>query len=462
MANRMFALTLIFVNFSFLNIFGQDSKKLVLTLQECEDLAFKNNLLIQSAKLSLKASEAKLTQASHAKILPKFEVKNVWGPIPRARGTIDPVTGFVTSPDTATNLLRDLRYFTQLDLDLIQPIYTFGKLSGLSNAAYFGVQADQAKVETEQESVRFRVRQLYWALVLAKELLGVVQDADNELKKAEDKVQEKLDEGSEEVTQIDLFKLQIFRYDIKKRNREVLDNIKLTKSALKSTLGLNEEVDIELATEYLDPLEVELDSLPVYIEMAIRNRAELAQLKAGVNARRALIKVSKSAYYPQFFFGGQIRYNFAKDRFDPKNPFLNNPTNYFRPGFLIGMNLNLNFLQTRDKVRVAQAEYLHLAQKEKLLIDGIKLDVQKAYLAVKRAEKNMRESRKALKASDNWLRSETMTFDIGVGEVKDLIDAFKANGAMQAAHLQNIFEYNVAAAKLSKAVGRSLYAIKSK
>ncbi|MFQ6115360.1 MAG: TolC family protein [bacterium] len=458
MGRRIFVAILIFVNCSFPNIFAQENKKLVLTLGECEELAFENNLSIQSAKLGLKASEAKLTQASHAKILPKFEVRNVWGPIPRARGIIDPNTGFVTSPDTSTSIPGDLRYFTQLDLDLIQPIFTFGRLSGLTNAAYFGVQADQAKLEQEQESVRFRVRQLYWALVLGKEILAVVQDADNELKKAESKVQEKLDEGSEEVTQIDLFKLQIFRYEINKRHREALDKIELTKSALKSTLGLNEEVDIEAATEYLDPLEVKLDSLPVYIEMAIRNRPELARLRAGVNARRALISVSKSEYYPQFFFGGQIRYNFAKDRFDPKNPFIYNPTNFFRPGFVVGMNLNLNFLQTRDKVRVAQAEFLQLAQKEKLLLDGIKLDVQNTYMELRQAENNMRESRKALKASDNWLRSETMTFDIGVGEVKDLIDAFRANGAMQAEHLQNIFEYNVAVAKLSKAVGRNLHA----
>ncbi|MFQ5824673.1 MAG: TolC family protein [bacterium] len=457
MTNRFLALILIFVNCSFPNIFGQDRKKLILNLAECEALAFKNNLSIQSSELSVKASKAKLAQAYHAKILPKFEVKNIWGPIPRARGIVDPKTGFVTSPDTSTSIPGDLRYFTQLDLDLIQPIFTFGKLSGLTNAAYFGVQADQAKLEGTQESVRFQVRQLYWAIVFGKELLTVIQDAENELKKAENKVQEKLDEGSEDVTQTDLFKLQIFRYEINKRLRQALDKIELTKSALKSTLGLSEDVSIEIATEYLDALEVKLDSLPVYAEMAIQNRAELAQLRAGINARRALIRVSKSEYYPQFFFGGQMKYNFAKDRFDPNNPFIYNPTNYFRPGFVVGLNLNLNFLQTRDKVRVAQSEYLLLAQKENLLIDGIKLDVQKAFLELQQAEKNMRESRRALKASNNWLRSATMTFDIGVGEINDLIDAFKANGTMQAEYFQNIFNYNVALAKLSKAIGRDLY-----
>ncbi|MFQ5751672.1 MAG: TolC family protein, partial [bacterium] len=344
------------------NLFGQENNnRLRLNLAECEKLAFKNNLSIQSAQLSLKTSEAKLTQASHAKILPKFELKNVWGPIPKAGGIVDPETGFVTSPDTNTSIPKDLRYFTQLDVDLIQPLFTFGKLSGLTDAASFGVLADQANIQGKRESVRFQVRQLYWAMVLGKELLRVLQDNDTELKKAENKVEEKLDEGSDEVSQIDLFKLQLFRYEINKRLREVHDKIELTKSALKSTLGLNEDIDFAIETEYLDPLTVRLDSLQVYYDLAIQNRPELTRFRAGLNARRALIRVTKSDYYPQFFFGGQLKYNFAKDRFDPKNPFLNNPTNYFRPGFVLGVNMNLNWMQTRDKVRLAQAEYLELA-----------------------------------------------------------------------------------------------------
>ncbi|MFQ5601944.1 MAG: TolC family protein [bacterium] len=437
---------------------SQENKKLVLSLPDCEKLAFENNLTIQDARLSLKTSEAKLTQASHAKFLPKFEVKNIWGTLPRARGKMDPTGSFVISPDSITSIPGDLRLFTQVDLDLIQPIYTFGKLSGIAKAASYGVKADQAKIEKERESVRLQVRQLYWALVLGKELLSVVENADNELKKAEDKIQEKLDEGSDEISQTDLFKLKIFRYEVDKRKRQTVDKIKLTKSVLKVTLGLADDVEIEPATEYLDPLDFHLDSLSVYYEMALQNRAELSQLRAGINARRAMITVSKSDYFPQFFFGGQIKYNYAQDRFDPKGPFIYNPTNYFRPGVALGMNLNLNFLQTRDKVRVAQMEFRQLAQKEKLLIDGLKLEVEKSYLELQQAERNMRASRRALKASDNWLRSATMTFDIGVGEVKELIDAFKANGAMQAEHLQNIFTYNIAMAKLSKATGRDLYA----
>ncbi len=433
------------------------NNSLILDLKKCEELAWQNNLSIHDAELSLDISQAKLTQASHARFLPKFELRNIWGPSPPARlGELGPHGGFVVSPDTAVGF-GDLRYFTQLDIDLVQPIFTFGKLSGAAAAARAGVEADEANLESEKENVRLQVRQLYWGLVLAKELLLVVEDADKELVKAENKIQEKLQEGSEEVSQVDLFKLQIFRYEINKRRREALDNVKITRSALKASLGLADDLEIQVASGYLDPLPTQVDSLSTYLEMALQNRPELRRLRAGIQARSALVTVSKSDYFPQFFLGGQIKFNYAKDRFDTNNPFLFNQTNYFRPGVVVGASLNLNFLQTRDKVRVAQAEFLQLSQKEKQLLEGIKLDVQKNYLELTQVEQNMLDSERALKATDNWLRSVTMTFDIGVGEVKELIDAFRANGAMQAEHLQNIFKYNVAIAKLSKSVGRDLY-----
>ncbi len=433
-----------------------DSKPLILSLAECERLAFENNLSVRSAQLQLNVSEAKFGQAKRAGILPKFEIRQIIGPSPRARGHVDPVTGFPVSPDTSFGL-DDLRYFTQVDLDLVQPLFTFGRLSGLSKAAAFGVEADEANLVREKEGIRLQVRRLYWGLVLGKELLALVQGMEKELTKAETKIEEKLDEGSEEVTQTDLYKIQIFRYEINKRLREARDNLELGRASLRTTLGLDPAVDFDVETQYLDPLPVELDSLAVYLEWARLSRPELLQLRAGIQARHALVRVARAEYYPQLFLGGKISYNFAKDRFDPRNPFVYNPFNYFRPGIVLGFNLNLNFLQTRDKVRVAQAEYRLLAQKENLLEHGIKLEIQKTYTEALRAQANLQDSRRALRSSDNWLRATTMTWDIGVGDVGDLIDAYKANGVMKTEHLKNIFDFNVAIARLSKVTGRDLY-----
>ncbi len=434
---------------------GQQNEKLVLNLKQCEALALKNNPLLKSAELGLERSRYQHTQAVNAGILPKFELKNIWSTVPRARAEFTD-TGVLISPDTATGF-SDLRLLTEVDFSIVQPLFTFGKFSNLGKAASYGIDASQANIEKTESEVRLMTRQLYWGLILGKELTIVIEDAQKEIQKAEDKLNEKLDEGDEDVSQEDLFKLQIFKYEVNKRHRETLKNISIAAAGMNAALGLAKNTRVELSTEYLEPVETSIDSLPTYLALAQQNRPELARLQAGLGANRALIGVSKSDYYPQFFLAGGIKYNYAQDRDDPNNPWVYNPTNFFRPGILLGFKLNLNFLQTRDKVRLGEAKYHELAYNEKLLVEKINLDVQKKYLELIAAEKNIRESEKALKASQNWLRSVSMTFDLGLTEVKELIDAFKANSTMRGEHLKNIYQFNTKVAELSAAIGYDLY-----
>jgi len=432
---------------------GRDTLRL--TLAEAERRALQHNPRLAEPQASLEFARAKRTAASHARFLPTFTLRNVWGTIPRARGVFTP-TGVLTSPDTMTGL-SDLGVFTQVDVDILQPLLTFGKLSNLTAAADFGVEAGEAGVAATEAEVLLQVRNLYWGLLLGYDLQEVTEDALGEIAKAQDRLQTKLDEGSDEVSQNDLFKLQIFRYEVDKRHRDVLDRIESAKHALRAATGIDQAVPFDLAAHSLTPLELTLDSLPEYLEMALQSRPDLAQLAAGVHARSSLASAAASDFWPQLFLGAQIKYNWAPNRFDPSNPFANNPTNFFRPGVVLGLNWNLNFFQTRDRVRTARFEESVLAARAPLVEHGIRLEVEKAYLAVKHADQDIRESLKALQASDNWLRSEAQTFDLGISDVKDFIDAFRANGTMRAEHAESILSFNTSLAALSKAVGRDLY-----
>ena len=438
--------------------FAQVEKSaLRLNLAKCEELALENSAKIKDAQFGIRLLEHKRTQARAARFLPKFEVRNVWGFIPKSDGVLDSTGGFVIQKDVDTSIPKDLSYFTELQLDLVQPIFTFGKLKGIGDAAYFGVELKEAELKKKENDTLFDVRKLYWGFVFAQELLNVAVAVQTEISKAESKIENKLDEGAEDVTQTDLFKLQIFKYEVNKRHRQVVDEIALAESALRIMLNIEDSTEIEIDDQFLEPVDFMPHNLDTYLQIASSDRPEVAQLRAGTSARRALISVSKSDFYPQFFFAGQIKYNYAPDRFDPKGQYIHNLTNYFQPGFVFGLNMDLNFWQTRSKVRIAQVEYARLAEQETFLQSGLKLDVQKAYIELNQAALNLKESRKALQASENWLRSESMTFDLGVGEVKDFIDAYKANSSMKAEHLENMFKYNTAVARLSKAIGRDLY-----
>lgn len=426
---------------------------LVVSLADAETIALRRHPTVERARSDLAISEARRTQASHARFLPRLDLRNVWGPIPRARGEFTE-TGVLISPDTSTSL-EDLRWFTQVELNLLQPIHTFGRLGGLVDAAESGAEASRLGVETAAEDVRLQVRQLYWGLVLGEEMVRVAEDVRDRFEEAGTTLEERDAEGT--VTQAELFKFRIFSYEVEKRLREARDRLALAQAGLRAALGVGRGIVLRTEAEELRPLAARLESLETYLDLAMAHRPELGQLEAGVAARAAAVRAKRAEFMPQLFLGAEVVWNRAPSRFDPENPFVHNPTNFFRPGLVLGFNWNMNVVQTRDEVRLAEYEEEKLRAGLDPLRDKVWLDVREAYLDATRAAANLEDSEEALTVSESWLRTEAQTFDLGLGEIGDLIDAFQANSAMRVEHLRNIFEFNSGTAELSRAVGLDLY-----
>lgn len=422
------------------------------SLADAERLALQNNPLLDRAAADVKLSRARKTRAAHARYLPTFNLRNVWGPIPRQRGEFTD-TGVLVSPDSSKGL-GDLRWFTQVDLQLLQPIYTFGKAGAVIDAAEARVDVSEAGLETVRDEVRLQVRKLYWGLVLGNELLRVVQDVLDQVEEADARLQERYEEG--EATQNDRFKFRIFEYEIHKRHRMLLDRVATGREGLRAAMGLEEGTPVRVERTVLEPVEVTLEAPSHYMTMARRHRPELQQLRAGIAARNSLVQAENSDALPRLFVGGQLTLNQAPSRFDPANPFWDDQTNFFRPGLVVGLDWNLNLVHHRDEARVSRYEAAKLRAQMAPLVEKIRREVREAHLQVQRARADVEEGRGALKAADNWLRAEFQTYDIGIGEIKDLIDAFRANVEMQTDQLRNIFELRTAVAELSRAVGRDL------
>ena len=204
-------------------------------------------------------------------------------------------------------------------------------------------------------------------------------------------------------------------------------------------------------------VDAELAGFDRYLDIAFANRPELDQLRAGIEARHSLVRAMRGQRWPQLVLAAKIQWNRAPSRADPKNPFVNNPTNFFRPGIVVGFSWNANLSQTRNELRLAEYEAVRIRSQLDPLTEKIRLDVNQAYLDVVRAREDVEDSRRALKTSDNWYRAESQTFDMGLSEIQDLVDAFKANVGMRTEHLRTVFVYNTALAQLSRAVGSDVY-----
>lgn len=432
--------------------FGQGVDTLVVSLAEAERRALESSPLLSEARAELKVAEAEEIQARHARYLPEASIRNVWGPAPRQRADFNEY-GVLNSPDTALGL-SDLRWFTQIDVELFQPLYGFGKIDSRIQAAEHGKEASRAGLEKTEADVLFTVRQLYWGVVLTRELEGVVGDVLGQVEEAEATLQEQYDEGN--ATQNDLFQFRIFQYEINRRIRELEARRAETRAGLQAAMGVAPDVPVEVETGVLEPVEVELDSLESYLRMARENRSDVRQLRRGIAARQSLLTAAEKDRWPTLFLAGGFYMNRAPSRYDPRNPFWRNPTNYTRGALLLGLDWDVNFLHHRDEARVQRFEAARLEALVDPLLARVEQQVREAYYVAHRARADMEEGREALQASENWLRATLQTYDIGIGEIGDVIDAFQANVQMEVEHLQNIAEFNTAMAELSARVGRDL------
>jgi outer membrane protein TolC len=432
---------------------AQSADTLVLSLSRAEALALDRHPFVGRARADLRLAESRRTRARHSRWVPQLSLSNVWGPIPDARGEITEF-GVLVSPDSA-DVIKNLGFFRETNLELVQPLYTFGRINRLVRAAEAGVEASEAGVEATSDEIRLQVRKLYWAMVLGEELVRIADEILREIAEADVQLEERYEDGS--VSQNDLFEFEIYRFRAQRGKREAVDGLEMARAALRAATGLAEGVPIRTETLELTMLAANLDSLSGYLQMARELRPELAQLTAGISAQSSLASATRSEFFPQLFFAGAVKWNHAPGRFDPRNPFVYNPTNFFRPGFVVGFNWNVNLFQTRDRVRIAEHEAALLSAQMDPLSEKIQLDVREAHMRVVRAAADIEDSQRALTAADNWFRAESQTFDLGIGEIGDLIDAFQAKIDMERAHLESIFDYNTALADLSRAVGRDLY-----
>jgi outer membrane protein TolC len=434
------------------NASAQRADTLTLSLAEAEERALAASPLLSGARARIEVNRAQQGRARQARFLPELNLRNAWGVIPRQRGAFTEY-GVLVSPDTLLGV-KDMSWFTQVDLRLVQPLYTFGKISNRISAAGWAVEAAEAGLDKSRADVLLLTRQLYWGVVLAQELDGVVGTVVNRMAEAEEKLMEQYDQGT--ATQNDVFKFQLFQYEINRRVREVAAGMEEAREGLRSALGLGPEVTLRVADDDLQPVDFALAPMDDYLEMARVHRPELRELRAGISARRSLMVAEQRDAWPSLFLAGSVSANVAPARYDPRNPFWQNQTNYFRGGGVLGFEWNLNFAQHRAEAHMQRTEMDQLESQTGALLALVEKEVREAWLKADRARSDVDEGRTALQTSENWLRAELQTYDIGISEIKDLIDAFRANAELRARQLQNIATFNTAVAELSRRVGLDL------
>jgi len=448
---------------------GMAAETVRVSLRDAIRIALAVSPEVRQMQQGVEAARGKLDQASSA-FYPQAEIMAIFGPSQRARADNDctpgsgsqvpPVpgglscTGIRTSDKKTSSPVTGV--FGLATVQLVQPLYTFGKLTGFKEAATKNVAVELARVEERKSNVVLKVKELYYGHLLAAESKGLLGDLKDQLDKALDKVQKSLETESPTADQVDLFKLRTFSAELEKHMTEADKGIELSREALATYLGLTRAQRVILDRETLEPEVRQVAGADAQVSDALRLRPEMTQVRAGVDATRSLVDAERSNYFPQFFAALVGAWSGATNRSFIENPFVNDTYSQRGAGIIAGFKLNVDFGITGGKVRAAQAEHMKIVETKNYAEQFIPLQVRKARIELEEARKGIEATREGYLNARKWLVAAVANFDLGIGEAKDVADALASYARLRADNFRSVYNYNLALANLDHATGRDL------
>ncbi|HEX7508849.1 MAG TPA: TolC family protein [Polyangia bacterium] len=439
------------------------------TLDEILDLARKGNPGLAAGEQATAGIEAQLLEAKRS-WMPTGELNSLLTYAPRITCTgavvkdangkpITPEQNCVETEAIGANssgflhAITPAGVFTRTELKLVQPVYTFGKISAGVAAAESGVKASQNRQFGLVADLDLNVRKAYWGAKLASEILATLNEASGYLDRAQKKIEEELAEGSGDASVTDRLRLRTMRADIDGRILEAQRMADVARVGLRALIGADAPADLDIDADPLDALPIPDRPLKRYEEEARESRPEVKALDHMVAAKQALALLESRRQYPDFVLIGTAAYAYASSVDTPQNAYFNDPFHALGAGIAAGFRMPLDLGVKSARAAKLQAEAKEAEQKRREALNGIAFEVEKANTELIEAGKRTKVMQKGEKAGRQWIAAVAQNIAVGVAEAKDFSDALLAFFQARVRYLQSMYDYNVAAAALTRATG---------
>ncbi len=438
---------------------GQE--KVVLSLEQLIQLAIERSPEMAQAEKDILIAESDLEQAKAARF-PQIDALAIGGVVDAADRPIVVVSprpgpgdrylrGRLENPDWDPG---DPGPFGKLDITVIQPLYTFGKISNRIDAAIKGVEVKKAAREKTRGDVELRVKELYFALLLSRQGKEAAEDVSSFVEDARKRIKRLLELGSASVDESDLYRVEAYAAEAKRFKAKAESGSRLAYMALKQMIGFPPEKDFELDAKELPKDPRALGEQKDYIEMALRMRPELEQIEKGLEAKKSLVEAAKADMYPSIFLAGVASLAGAPNREHMDVAFIGDDYNHANGGVVVGAKWHFDFGIQQAKVSKAKAEYERLLHTRDYALRNIPLEVAKHYQDAIEHMQAFQASEEAAAAARKWVVVAFANFDMGVGQARDIFFAVERYGKNQGDYLLSLLNYHLALARLSHAVAQ--------
>jgi len=417
-----------------------------MTLDDALQYAMEHSGLVAAARAGTEALEAKLSQAEWV-AWPHASFKALLAPMARQYGNA--VSGGTD--------LSEWGVFAYTEVTGTWPLYTFGKISSLKEAARHGVDVGRAREEIARAEATYRVRRGFHALAFAQELAEVIREGREYLDKARRHLDELEASDDPSFDPVDRMKMRVYDAQVLSKELQARRAAELARASLRVAIGLDPSDPVEFVVATPKPVEVarEVDA-GVLCERALDRRAELKALREGVRAREADVRARRAAFWPDVFLAGQFRYGFSNVAEPQSSPFASDPFNTYTAGGGLGIQMDFEIGKKIGELREAEADLARLRAEARDAEAAVRLEVQKLAREMQDAKQMVAAQQTAVEAARGWVIAKTDLYDNDLCDLNDVMTALVQFFQARMDSLQAIYDYNAAVAALERAVGMDL------
>ena len=410
-----------------------------LSLDECLKIARQHHPDLASSEALVRAAQARL-KASHALFLPRVDFGQSY-----TRQSYN----FAASPGTTplqVSLFSRRESFANAPyyyggLTVSQTIYDFGHTRGAVRRSESELAGSRQDLKRLEDVVDLNVRTAYFGVLAARELVRIRQDAVDNQTKHLDQVRAFYQVGRR--PKIDVTNQEVALANAQVALRQAQADLEVAGATLATSMGL----PIEQAPEPMNVLNElqEHEDLPHLLADAEKTRPDIESVRDQFAAVQADMIVARSAFRPNLTLASFFDYR------NLKFPLIYN----WSIAELVAQNL---FAGGADRARLAELAAQSEAVQANLasLVQRVRQEVFTAYSDLQVAQDKIGLAIKAEQAAKENLALAEGRYRAGYGNIIELTDAQTLNTDSQAQEITARYDYQIAAARLTAAVGKPL------
>lgn len=213
----------------------------------------------------------------------------------------------ITGDNPATNKLFD-NYTQGGTISIVQPVYTFGRLSGAIDAAKFQNDIAKTNQKVTISNIKATVSQLYFNALFFKQLYEISNESYQNAQSNKKALQKRVSFGR--ISQDENLKMKADIFSRKPALIESQRQYEYTLSQLRIFLKLEENVNIKLQESLRNLIEAE----EVKTSYELSNLAFTSLLENQLSLYKSLESVAKADYYPTLsLFGSYGKTSYSEE-----------------------------------------------------------------------------------------------------------------------------------------------------